>query len=92
MTKKSKRVLYEPPRARDLSAFGVVGDGPQGECQVGPTPYYACTLGSGFVGECVAGTVPDTSACVTGGFHTFPACDRGNNAVTICFSGAGQNF
>ena len=68
------------------------GPSPQGNCSSGPTPYYNCVAGPGYsTGDCSSGPMPnDTSNCNPGGYHTFPACDFGNNAATLCLSGAGQ--
>lgn len=91
MTKKSMRPLYEPPRARDLSAFSVSGQGPLGSCVAGTTPWYSCVAGPYFdAGPCVVGDMVDTSSCVAGGYHTRPSCDFGASAATICISGANQ--
>lgn len=68
------------------------GDSLTGQCTVGERPYYACNVGTGFVGACTTGTLPDTSACNAGGFHQIPACSEGRSAATICISGANQNF
>ena len=93
MTEKDKRRTYEPPRARDLSAFSVSGDvGPLGECIAGPTPYYNCVNGPSFAGPCNIGNNPDTSECATGSFHEYPACKAGGYAVTVCLSGSGQQW
>ena len=71
---------------------GSGGDSLMGQCTAGLRPYYACAVGSGYVGACSAGTLPDTSVCNAGGFHTYAACDKGASAVTVCLSGQGQNF
>ena len=83
---------YKPPQARDLSGFGVSGQGPLGECVAGPYPWYSCSEGPGFSsGPCTDGNMPeDSSTCLDGGFHTTPACDFGSSAATLCISGANQ--
>jgi hypothetical protein len=92
MAEKDMRRLYEPPLARDLSGFGVSGEGPGplGACKPGTSPFYNCLVGPDFLGQCIPGTTPDTSACTPGGYHTYPACRPGANAATVCLSGLGQ--
>lgn len=93
MTEKGVRRLYEPPQARDLSAFSVSGQvGPLGMCLPGPRPYYNCVEGGHFIGPCSPGTLPDTSSCVEGAFHTYPTCHGGSVASTTCISGANQQW
>ena len=93
MNEKSGRRLYEPPRARDLSAFSVSGQGPEGVCRSGAYPYYSCVAGPNFVGSCITGSTVDTSACLGGGYHTTPTCRNvGSNAATICVSGQAQQM
>lgn len=93
MSGKTKKPNYEKPFFRDLSELAVKGQvSPEGQCMTGPTPYYNCSNGSGFIGACASGGTPDTSKCEAGAFHTQPACDSGSSAATICISGAGQNF
>ena len=79
--KKSERLLYEPPLARDLSAFGVSGQtGPMGMCVDGSDlTFQVCKpLGDGPAGgECSP----------TGDFPQFGYCDYGNMAVEGCDSG-----
>ena len=86
------KTIYEPPQARDLTVFSAEGQVVLGQCVSGPTPYYACEVGSGFVGACDTGATPDTSKCDAGSFHAQPACDPGLSAATICISGQKQQF
>jgi len=78
--KKSERLLYEPPRARDLSAFSVSG-------QIGPKGM--CVDGSDLTFEvCASGRSPLGGACLpTGVAPDFGYCDYGNKAVEGCESG-----
>jgi len=71
---------------------GAGGDSLLGQCTAGLRPYFACAVGSGYVGACSVGNLPDTSVCNAGGFHNYAACDKGASAVTVCLSGQGQNF
>jgi len=88
----SELPLYQPPRARDLSAFSASGLVPLGLCDNGPFPYYDCVTGPVFAEECVGGSNVDTSECITGNIHTWSACKDGGAAITGCTSGSGQNF
>ena len=90
-----KKPVYEKPMIRDMFAYTAQGqtNDPHGQCVSGPQPYYTCVNGTAFVGACnPTGATPDTSACGTGGFHTYPACKTGASASTTCISGAHQNF
>jgi hypothetical protein len=80
---EKKRLSYEPPQARDLSAFGVSGQGPLGFCEFGGYPYVCavgntadmyCDIGAEFgqTSPCLAGPLPATSDCVTGSNPTTP--------------------
>jgi len=89
---KRVRPVYEPPRARDLSGLGVVGQLPLGECTTGAFPYTNCLAGPGFFSPCTEGATADTSRCSNGTFHNQPTCAQGRSAVTICLSGQQQNF
>jgi hypothetical protein len=79
--KKSERLLYEPPRARDLSAFGVSGQtGPMGICIPGTA------LTSQF---CANGDVPAGGECLpTGDSPHFGYCTLGDLAVEGCKTGS----
>jgi hypothetical protein len=92
MTEKDMRCLYEPPLARDLSGFGVSGDGPGplGACKAGNVPWTNCVDGPEFASVCTVGDLVDTSACSPGGYHAYPACSFGASAATVCLSGAHQ--
>jgi hypothetical protein len=93
MREEKLRRRYEPPLARDLSAFSVSGDrGPMGECIHGDYPYFQCSKGTAYISDCNPGTGVDTSHCSSGGVHTDPACNYGQYATTRCWSGAHQNF
>ena len=72
MTQKRFRRTYEPPRARDLSAMSVAGEGPEGACIWGPYPYYNCVAGPVYYDNCVTGPTVDVSDCSAGGMHTWP--------------------
>ncbi|NIN95353.1 MAG: hypothetical protein GTO49_10320 [Anaerolineae bacterium] len=83
MTEKSMRRLYEPPLARDLSAFGVSGQiEPRGVCVPGAKPYEQCLFGPDPEGQ--------NPPCEPGMFADDPACSPGSNAATICKSGSAQ--
>lgn len=82
MTEKNKRPVYEPPRARDLSAYSVSGgdDGPSpmGTCAYGAKPYTAC----------LAGTTPFGGACSVGSLvDQQPQCNAGSMASVTCWTG-----
>lgn len=79
-----------PPVSED--GDGGKGDSLLGQCTFGERPYYNCVTGTKFVGACGGGSLPDTSNCSQGMFHTVAACDAGGNAATICISGQGQQF
>lgn len=67
---KGRRPLYEPPRARDLSASGASGWWPLGNCVDGAAPGIACNPQGAGIGphqcgvgslvhvKCKAGSVP----------------------------------
>lgn len=80
MTEKSMRRLYEPPLARDLSAFGVSG-------QIGPMGM--CTDGTALTSEfCTAGPGPTGGVCSpTGIGPEFGYCTLGDSAVEGCTTG-----
>ena len=79
--KKSGRLLYEPPRARDLSASSVSGMIPLGICENGSNPIAA---------TCYNGTIPiQSDVCSPVG--TLPLrgrCDSGGNAAEGCSLGS----
>jgi hypothetical protein len=91
MIKETKQRVYEPPQARDLSAYGAVGGNPEGACESGSYPYYNCSTGTIFGSGCVPGSFPDTSSCVFGGYHTRSQCNYGGSAAVICISGSHQS-
>ena len=71
MSEKTHRT-YEPPVARDLSSFSVMGQDPLGFCTRGTRPSTsACTTGDNPAnppGDCApVGTIPEYGACYTGG-------------------------
>lgn len=91
MIKKPRMTNYEPPFAKDISMqFAKGGVTPMGVCKSGAVPYYACTVGPGVLSACAPGGTPDTSSCIGGYYHTWPACRTGVVASTSCFSGQGQ--
>ena len=77
--KNSELPLYQPPRARDLSAFSASGMVPLGQCMSGPLPYEECVNGTN-----PAGTNPD---CDPGSFADWPKCTTGSVAAVICSAG-----
>lgn len=80
--KNSELPLYQPPRARDLSAFSASGLAPLGYCADGAAPYEKCVIGpfpEGYNPPCEAGFFPDD-----------PLCSTGTVASSICRSGAAQ--
>ena len=93
MKQKKDRLVYEAPKAVDLSPMNAHGQvQPQGSCVAGPRPYASCATGTQFIGACGGGSTPDTSACSAGGYHTVPTCQFGSIAATICVSGANQQW
>ena len=92
MDENRARKVYITPRAQDLSAFGAEGVGPRGMCGNGPYPYNNCANGNGFYATCEPGATVDTSVCNSGMFHTYPTCNTGGVAATLCLSGSHQNF
>ncbi len=71
MTGKDTRPLYEPPRARDLSAFSVSGQEPLGVCETGISPVaFWCTDGSKPEQDPAAcsptGYSPERGGCASG--------------------------
>ena len=83
MTDKDKRPTYEPPMARDLSAYSAsgVGPAPKGMCLSGTTPYSSCQVGDIFQsgGTCNPGNSPDEPKC-TGGSMALVSCYAGSQA------------
>jgi len=94
MNDKTNRRVYQPPQARDLSAYSAAGGdvGPMGSCSGGPYPYFACSVGTSYASSCGGGAAVDTSNCSAGGNHAMPACNVGASALTACLSGSHQNF
>ena len=79
MTEKDTRRLYEPPRARDLSALAVSGQEPLGQCFPG---------GSLTFEVCEDGGTPLGGACSpTGIVPEQGYCQVGGRAVEGCISG-----
>lgn len=80
MTEKDKRLIYEPPRARDLSAQSVSGQiSPLGTCSYGNYPYTGCEMGT------LAGGTPD---CSPGDqVEVYPQCRSGSWAHSACLKG-----
>jgi hypothetical protein len=79
MTKKDKRPVYEPPRARDLSAQSVSGQiGPLGTCSFGEHPYT----------DCITGEMVGTADCSPGDqVEVYPQCRGGSWAHSACLQG-----
>ena len=78
--KNSELPLYQPPRARDLSASSVSGLLPMGSCEDGS----ALTSG-----ECADGSVPVGGTCLPNGFIPDRGyCRTGDKAVEGCTSGS----
>ena len=65
MKDKDKRPIYEPPRARDLSAVSVSGQRP---CMPGGSPFGLCKVGATLAppGPCSNGQSPHAPNCKTG--------------------------
>jgi hypothetical protein len=92
MKKNVVRRQYSPPQAKDLSGFGVTGQGPLGACVAGNLPLGSCVAGPAHpTTDCLPGSGGDSSYCEFGGYHTRPSCNFGGSAATICFSGAHQS-
>ena len=88
--KKSDHLLYEPPRARDLSVTSVTGIVPLGYCVNGGTPYESCQNGDIFqTGDtCTNGGAPsDDPMCLPGNIPGGPKCTIGSMAQITCVSG-----
>jgi len=65
MKDKDKRPIYEPPKARDISAISV--SGVVGPCQPGSYPYGSCLEGGSLSpGPCLTGKSPITPQCSGG--------------------------
>ena len=83
MKRKNRRPIYEPPRARDLSASSVSGvSAPKGLCVSGGALVYP--------DECSPGGAPGGPLGVcspTGMGPDFGKCTLGNAAVEGCQSG-----
>ena len=89
MKNKCERRVYEPPRVKDLSVFGVNG-GPLGTCNPsGTTPYEACMAGPSPNTTCGTGNVPGlTPDCNPGNFPGGPTCNpTGSIAFSWCRTG-----
>ncbi len=76
---EKKRLLYEPPRARDLSDFSASGQGPLGQCTNGGKPYESCVSGI----SPTLGTWDPTGSAFPGN----PSCQGGSFALVSCMSG-----
>jgi hypothetical protein len=78
-----KRLVYESPRARNLSLYGASGQAPLGICTSGYTPYPACSQGS-FVSPapyCTLGSQPDFGTeCFAVGSSASNTCKTGSYA------------
>jgi hypothetical protein len=76
----AKKQTYEPPVARDLSAFSASGQMPLGNCTDGGKPYETCQ----------SGTSPSGGTCTPQGnvFPGDPACQGGSFALVQCASGS----
>lgn len=77
-----KRLTYEPPQARDLSAPSVSGQG----------PLYPCVSGLIATPEgCVEGASPNPGPCANGMFFAVPApCTGGTSPLSgECVTGSG---
>ena len=84
MKEKKARRAYEPPRARDLSAFSVSGQWPMGICEHGQSPItFTCQDGPN--------PTQPTACSPTGTLPTRGRCTQGGNAVEGCFNGSGVN-
>ena len=77
--KNSELPLYQPPRARDLSAFSASGQVPLGVCENGPAPFEEC-----IVGPSPSGSNPP---CSGGEFALDPKCKVGSWAASVCKTG-----
>jgi hypothetical protein len=77
---EKKRLKYEPPQARDLSAVGVSGQGPLGFCEFGPAPY-VCAVGdlAGMYCDPGLGFDPGTAPCNIGNLPGATDCLAGSN-------------
>jgi hypothetical protein len=82
---EKKRLVYERPQARDLSAPTVSGQDVLGDCITGwapgANPTY-CEHGGAAGLNCLTGYDYDsTPGCSGGSTHTIPACDVGSGAI-----------
>ena len=75
MTKKTSRLIYQPPQARDLSAMSACGG--------------MCLDGTALASDwCRDGPAPSGGLCSPNGISpSFGYCDYGNQAVEGCISG-----
>ncbi len=77
---KKERLMYEAPRARDLSAVSASGQDPLGACWSGTTPFSDCSAGDIFTGQdCSEGTFPTYGTACTAGPTPAGGCFGGTN-------------
>ena len=79
MTKKNKRFLYQPPKARDLTTHSASGGPPQQSCRDG---------GGVTTGNCQDGSLPAGVCAPTGSIPQQGYCGPGGNAQGQCLSGS----
>jgi hypothetical protein len=81
MKEKDKRPVYDPPRARDISASSVSGfPVPQGLCVTGTALVYPI--------DCITGSAPVIGACAPMGLAPeWGPCTTGQNVAAGCLSG-----
>jgi hypothetical protein len=81
---EKKRLTYEPPQARDLSAPSVSGQQALYICVPGfvPLPESVCVPGGAAQSQCTTGGFvgmpPPPEECVTGGMAAFQQCLAGS--------------
>jgi hypothetical protein len=83
MKKKEDCPRYEPPQAKNLSDFGVRGDGTKGFCSPGSTPV--------DWSQCSGGADPSQNPALCNPIGALPewgGCTTGNNAVEGCLPGS----
>ena len=89
MTKKDKRPIYEPPRARDLSLESASGQiHPLGTCSFGGHPYTQCIVGdtADYPSSCAPGSIVEE--CSAGSLvEEQPQCNPGSMALVSCWGG-----
>lgn len=75
---EKKKSVYELPRSRSLSDYGVIGQEPAGWCANGTAPIEWTCMPFGD------GPAQKDVCAPTGNFPTMGGCQDGHNAVQVC--------